>query len=316
MENQIRISAVICTFNRVDHLINAIKSLISQDLNKQNFEILIIDNNSTDKTRSIIKKQILQFSGNMRYILEKNQGLSFARNRGIKEAKGDIISFLDDDAIASSHWLKSILNSFTKNLHRPSVVGGPVSLNWEIQKEDWCVGEIKRLLFSSVDYGDVPHFLEDKKGPVGANIAFDREVLLQEGIFFNTELGRIGNNLLSGEETEVMDSLRRGGYRVFYDPAARVSHFAPKERMNLAYALKRFYWQGRSIAIHRYNRKKDNVIFLCKNIFIGCIHLIFQLIRLFLLEKSVFRLCRKKYWEGYSIQYIILMKQYCKKFQQ
>ena len=104
------ISVAVCTYNRADVLPKCLESLINQTTDKELFEVLIIDNNSTDDTKRIA----LDFCGkntNFKYIFEEKQGLSHARNRAIDEAKGTYIAYIDDDAIADKEWVKNILDA-------------------------------------------------------------------------------------------------------------------------------------------------------------------------------------------------------------
>ena len=112
------IALVICTYNRSSYLPEAFESICSQTLDKIKFQVIIVDNNSTDNT-SIISQQFIKDSPtlNVKYCFEENKGLSFARNRGIMEADASIISYIDDDVILSPTDLEEILNFFHENCH-------------------------------------------------------------------------------------------------------------------------------------------------------------------------------------------------------
>src|SRR5690349_21431211 len=126
----IRISAIIPTYNRADYLGNAIQSLIEQTLPIEQYEILVIDNCSTDRTRQIVCEDFAHVP-NLRYIYEPVLGLSQARNTGWQQARGDYVAYLDDDAIASSQWLEKILFTFRTVTPIPGCVGGKVEPIWE-----------------------------------------------------------------------------------------------------------------------------------------------------------------------------------------
>src|SRR5687767_5021815 len=111
MSGQIQISAVICTYNREKYIRQALDSLAKQKLGKEHFEIVVINNNSTDRSEEEIlnfKKDHPEF--NMVFVNESNQGLSWSRNRGIKESSGALITFLDDDAVATPDFLQKCVN--------------------------------------------------------------------------------------------------------------------------------------------------------------------------------------------------------------
>lgn len=244
------ISVIICTYNRSDYLELALRSLVKQE-NCTDFEVIIVDNNSTDSTKDICKKFIDRDDWN--YFFEKSQGLSFARNRGIKEAKGEILAFLDDDAIANSNWIANIY-SFFKNHPNADVLAGRVRLIEEKPIPTWVSKEMATITFAQLDYSDKTEIMPYPSGPVGANAIYRRKVFTDHNIRFPTNLGRVGNKLLSGEESEVLYHIHRAGLHVYYSPEVEVKHHASKDRIAFKYVLKRLYWEGRSRAI-RWSKK-------------------------------------------------------------
>ncbi|ASC71570.1 EAL domain-containing protein/glycosyl transferase [Halomicronema hongdechloris C2206] len=238
------ISVVICTLNRADYLRKAIKSLTSQTFNAAQFEIIVVDNNSTDNTRSVAKDE---FGGinNIRYLFEPVMGLSQARNTGWQNSRGDFIAFLDDDAIAAPQWLEIIAQVFASVTPMPGCVGGKVKPLWESPRPSWLSDSLLSCL-SLIDYADYPTFLEDGF-VVGANMAFPKKVL-QELDGFSTMLGRKGKSLLSNEEILLRNQLKSAGYKIFYHPEASVIHQIPASRLEQSWFLKRYYFQGVSDA--------------------------------------------------------------------
>jgi glycosyltransferase involved in cell wall biosynthesis len=102
-------SVIICTYNRSGSLERTLASLARMELrDSADWELLVVDNNSKDDTRVVVDGFTRASGVNCRYIFEKEQGLSHARNRGIREAKGEIIAFTDDDVLLDRHWLKNI----------------------------------------------------------------------------------------------------------------------------------------------------------------------------------------------------------------
>lgn len=247
-EMSLLISVAICTYNRADRLVLALEALCCQSLPVEYFEILVVDNASTDNTQEICTRYQQQLP-NLRYIYEPVQGLGYARNTAIKQAYGKYLSYLDDDAIPCAVWLETILNTFQTVQPTPVSVGGPLYPLWESPKSDWIPKEAE-YLFSLLDLGDQPQWLRLPKYPYGANMTFDREVLRQAG-GFSHELGRQGHKvLLSSEEYMVYRSLiDQGRGLLYYDPQASVQHWVSKERMNLKWMLSRSYWQGRTTAV-------------------------------------------------------------------
>lgn len=246
------ISIIICTYNRFQYLERSLKSLQNQTFEKNNFEILIINAGSTDKTFDIINK----FSAFLpiRFFSAPHSGLSEARNIGIKNAFGDILAFLDDDAIADPGWLVQIQQSFQQNEHKVCACGGKSLLLWETTPPRWLNNSMLMFL-GQLDYGNLDFFMDmPNQNPVGLNMAFAKGTFNQIG-YFNTYLGRTGGNLLSNEETDFFQKMRRKNFKIYYNPKMLVYHHVTNERTTKQFFYKRYYWQGRSEAVMRSNEK-------------------------------------------------------------
>lgn len=243
----IRISSIICTHNRAAYLTKAIQSLVDQHTPRDNYEIIIVDNCSTDSTKEVVKK----FSGvnNIRYIHESTLGLSFARNTGWRNAKGEYVAYLDDDAIACPDWLNKILEVFETLTPMPGCVGGKTEPLWEAPRPKWLSDDLVTGL-TAIDWSDIPHAITDldQQWLVGANIAFPSEVLRRIGGFVSG-LDRIGKNLLSGGDIFLEKQILKAGYTCFYHPEIIVSHLVPKSRLDKRWFIKRYYSQGFSDAV-------------------------------------------------------------------
>ncbi|MBW4648295.1 MAG: glycosyltransferase [Kastovskya adunca ATA6-11-RM4] len=240
------ISVAVCTYNRADRLIFTLEGLCCQSLPIEQFEVLVVDNASTDNTQEICKTFATKLP-NFHYIYEPVQGLSKARNTALHQARGEYLAYLDDDAIPCENWLETILQTFQTVEPKPVCVGGLISPLWEIPKPDW-VHEYIEPLFSILDYGSQPCWFSYPKFPYGANMTYRREALCQLG-GFSEQLGRQGKNLLSEEERLLNRLLEKQGERFYYNPQASVQHWIPKERINPVWIIRRSYWQGRSEAL-------------------------------------------------------------------
>jgi glycosyltransferase involved in cell wall biosynthesis len=243
-----RLSVAICTYNRGDRLIYALDGLAAQSMSLDQFEILVVDNRSTDNTAEICR-QYQRTLPNLRYVYEPVQGLSKARNTALHQVRADYIAYLDDDAIPSPTWVGAILNAFENVQPRPVCIGGPIHPLWDSPKPEWIPKKVE-YLFSLVDYHCPSPWLKLPKYPFGANMAFQRQDLLQIGGFIEC-LGREGNqSLRSGEEYLVYRLLiERGKGLLYYEPDAPVQHWIPTSRIQLNWMLRRSYWQGRSSAL-------------------------------------------------------------------
>ncbi len=234
------ISAIVCTHNRADYLQGCIDSLIDQSLEAECFEIIVVDNGSTDGTEQICERYA--DIANFRYILEPVLGLSQARNRGLQEARGKCIGYIDDDAEADRDWLRRALESFALD-PAPDWVGGSVTLVWEAERPSWLT-EYYFGALGWVNWGPEPRFLDPKsEWLVGCNSLFSRQTLEKLG-GFDTRLGRKKNLLLSGEEVQLHHKIQAMNGAFYYHPEIHVRHLVAKERATPAYFYRRYYWGG------------------------------------------------------------------------
>jgi len=238
----VRISAVICTFNRALYLAKAVESLVNQTYSRGHYEIIVVDNGSTDNTREVVE-QFGQSAG-IRYIYEPIKGLSQARNTGWQAASGKYIAYLDDDAIASPQWLEKMMEAFETVRPAPASVGGSVTPIWECERPAWLTEEMLPA-YAIVDWGKKARFFKPSSPEhhVGCNVAYSREVLQKCG-GFNVNLGRKGKNLLSNDENLIRSYIDSHGLGIYYDPEISVKHLVPKERLSRRFMLRRHLWQG------------------------------------------------------------------------
>ena len=235
------ISAIICTHNRDNYLGAAIDSLLMQDF-LGSFEVVVVDNASKDRTREVVEARL----GNpkLEYIYEPVTGLSIARNTGAKAAHGEVLAYLDDDAVASKQWLR-VLHEAYKSNNKLAIAGGKVSLIWpeEINPPKWLSVELSGNL-GYYDLGDSVVYI-DQPGltPRGLNYSIRRTFLEQIG-GFDTNLGRIGKKLLSNEELHTTELAIKRGWQVAYLPEALVGHNVAPERLRPSWFIERGWWQG------------------------------------------------------------------------
>ena len=242
----IRISAIIPTYNRADYLGKAIQSLVDQTLRADQYEILVIDNCSTDRTRQVVCEDFVHVQ-NLRYIYEPLLGLNQARNTGWQQAHGDYIAYIDDDAIAAPQWLEKIAEAFETVKPTPGFVGGKVEPIWEIERPVWLPADFECLL-TILDLSEESIVLGDNQWVVGANMAFSRHVVEKVGGFL-FGLDRVGTKLLSNGEVLLEQEIVRRGYTGYYDPAIAVKHLVPTTRLTQSWFIRRLYWQGVSGAL-------------------------------------------------------------------
>jgi glycosyltransferase involved in cell wall biosynthesis len=238
-------SVVVCTQNRSRLLAEACAAALAVDYRPERWELVIVDNRSTDDTLAVAREVAAAHPGRVRVVEEPEIGLSAARNRGVAEAGGEVIAFLDDDAYPEPRWLATLAEALTAG--GALAAGGPVEPLYAGSLPPWFVD--RYLPYLTVwDRGPEPHDLAYNEYPRGANVAFHRRAFQRYG-GFSTRLGRKGTSLLSCEETELCLRIERGGDRVVYVPAARVRHRVAADRITRRWLIDRFAAQGRSEAI-------------------------------------------------------------------
>lgn len=240
------ISVILCTYNRCQSLPTALGSIADQTIpGSIEWEVLVVDNNSTDQTRQVVESFSERYRGRFRYLFERQQGLSSARNAGIREARGAVLAFMDDDVAVEKTWLRSL----TGHLHDGawSGAGGRIFSDPDFSPPSWLGMESEYNmggpLYAHFDMGDKPKEL--RFPPHGTNMAYRKEAFERHG-GFRTDLGRSGTNTMSNEDTEFGRRLLMAGERLWYEPAAVVHHPVPQSRLRKDYFLKWWFDYGRA----------------------------------------------------------------------
>lgn len=236
-----KFSVVVCTFNRSESLRRMLKSL--QEIvipDHLSCEVIVVDNNSDDDTRLVFEEVGKNFGSRIRYVLEDKKGLSHARNRGVKEAGGEVIAFTDDDVIVNKHWIQNIDKAF-KEYDDVACVGGKILPIWEIPKPNWLKPDLYGYL-ALLDKGNSVAYM-DALDIWGANFAVKSEMFKRYGLF-DTNLGRTPKKLYSGEEAEFLRRLQNAGEKILYYPLSIIHHHIPAHRMSKKYLRKWRFDQG------------------------------------------------------------------------
>ena len=250
-----RLAIVIPTYNRAASLARTLLSLVGADgeavaralSRKQDIPaVIVVDNNSTDHTA----EAIAPFGPAIRYIQERQQGLSFARNTGVEAARAlgaEFIAFIDDDVEAAPEWAASMVRAFDEHPDA-DCVGGPVLPANPAQFPAWITREHWAPL-ALQDHGpEVLAFdVAQPRGLIGANLAFRRGVFDWLGEF-STEVQRVRDGVGSTEDHEMLQRLYDGGGRAFYVPGVVVTTQVPSERMTYEYHRRWHLGHGRFIA--------------------------------------------------------------------
>jgi len=240
-----KLSVIICTYNRDKYIYNVLKSIVENDFPTEKFEIILVNNNSTDKTEAECNRFRTDFPQPVyRYFIEKEQGLSYARNRGIKEATGDILIYVDDDAVVEKEYLQAYYTFFEQH-SSAMAAGGPVIPEYETEEPKWMSHFTRPLITSCIYKGK--SISEFKRGeyPIGANTAFRKEIFEKIGSF-NVDLGRKGNNLMGAEEKDIFDKMHTAGLKYYYLPGAVLHHKISESRLTEDYFNRLTYSIGKS----------------------------------------------------------------------
>lgn len=232
------VSVVISTFRRPDLLREALASLARQTVPTRWFEVVVVDNAGHARTRQVVSDLRVDLPC-LRYVEEPRVGLSHARNRGWREARGVYVGFTDDDCLLPEDWLEVASGIIER--HRPSVFGGPHRPFYLEPPPAW----FKDSYGAGGHQGDRPR--TDAGNLHGGNMFILREVLERLG-GFNPDLGMTGATPAYGEETELQDRLRalQPDAVFVYDPRLSIRHLVRKEKMSLRWAARAAFGKGRS----------------------------------------------------------------------
>ncbi len=254
------ISVIICTYNRTEMIEKVLESLLAQKLDGSfQFEVILVDNNPTGLTKPVAEFYHNKFAGNLRYFIEPVRGKSNAMNRGVKEAKGNILVFTDDDVIADVLWLSTIVGFF--NEHECDGVGGRVLPIYPDETPQWVKDNAVQLAGGVViyDYGEREFIYEHRYYSfIGANFAFRRQVFDSCG-FFRIDLGP--GMPVMGEDTEFVERLVRGGKKLYYCGKAVIRHPVDLKRVTLKYMIPWHIALGRFAARMELEKKEENYIY-------------------------------------------------------
>jgi glycosyltransferase involved in cell wall biosynthesis len=243
------VSVILCTYNRCRLLPTALNSLaLSRVPAELAWEVLVVDNHSPDGTREVVEQSCRQHPGRIRYLLEVQPGKSHALNTGIREARGRILAFVDDDVRVEPVWLA--------NLTAPLCDGPWVGTGGRILPEEtfrapaWLPVKERYALapLALFDLGSEAGPLSEP--PFGTNMAFQKR-MFEEYDGFRTDLGPRPGIEMRNEDTEFGGRLLAAGERLRYQPSAVVYHGVPASRLRQEYFLA-WWWAKARADIRQY----------------------------------------------------------------
>ena len=225
IESSIKVALVICTYNREKYLFETLESLSNQTLQNDKFQLIIVDNNSTDNTANISQEFISKNPLlNIKYCFEEKKGLSFARNRGVAEANAPIVSYVDDDVILPASFLQEMVDFFDKYKDAAGA-GGKVIPKYERGKEPEWMSKYLNGFVGKVDFGNnILQYDKGMKYPAGCNMAYRKDILLKVGGFNNELTFRSDDKYIFYKVKNISD-------KIYYIPNAWLFHNIDSHRL-------------------------------------------------------------------------------------
>jgi glycosyltransferase involved in cell wall biosynthesis len=243
------VTVILCTYNRSESLGKTLSSLARSIVPASiEWEILIMDNNSNDQTRAVAEDFCTRFPGRFRYLFEPQQGKSYALNSGIRQARGDVLAFVDDDVTVEPAWLNNLVAPFGDA--RCVATGGRTLMAEAFTPPRWLALEgpynLGGILAAQFDLGDKPCRLN--LAPFGANMAVRKEMFQKYGLY-RLDLGPSPSRDVPrpNEDTEFGRRLLAAGEQVMYEPSAVVYHPVSLDRVKKKYFLAWWFDYGRAI---------------------------------------------------------------------
>lgn len=237
-----KVSVIISVYSkdRLEYLLDCLDSLRRQSFKP--FEVIVV----LDPLQDIVDFYKSRLDSDVKIIVSNGSGLSNARNAGVKNAEGDVVAFIDDDAVADRDWLKNLM----KNYWSPYVagVGGSIRPLWENGRPIWFPEELDWVVGCS--YKGLPEGKAFVRNIIGCNMSFQRWIFEKFG-YFRVDVGRFGKLLLGSEETELCIRVQSENpmLKFVYDPSAVVYHRVIHERASFKHLLRRSWGEGLSKAL-------------------------------------------------------------------
>lgn len=243
-----RYSVALCTHNHADRLERTLADLHSIRIPREPMEFIIIDNGSRDSTPEVLANNVWPNGFNARIVREEKLGLSNARNRAIREARGEYIIFVDDDETADPDWLCAFERLI--DTRQPDAFGGRIRVLFEDVRPAWLSDELLGFLGELNRAEEVAPLTSPDTSFFGGNFGFRRHLAERVG-GFDADLGRKGSDNTGGEEVDFYRRLLAAGYSVWWTPHAVIHHRIQALKLNRRYFLDLHYRQGRVDGIRR-----------------------------------------------------------------
>jgi glycosyltransferase involved in cell wall biosynthesis len=242
------VTLLICTYNNARLLQRTLECVAQQQLQTVvAWEVLIVDNNCTDDTSAVVHG----FRADariplLRFIREPQQGVAYARKRGLRESEAELIAFVDEDCLLAPDWVERVWE-FARKHPQAGVIGGRNVLEFEQPPSELCVAYGESL--ARQELGAQPRRLDSDPRSVlcGAGLVLRRDALRNSGYLETGMLiGRDPVRLGAGEDAEIVLKIRRSGWEVWYAPDLQLRHVIPPSRTSLPYLCRLHHGFGRA----------------------------------------------------------------------
>jgi glycosyltransferase involved in cell wall biosynthesis len=242
-------SIIIATYNRSTELAETLAGLARLETGAP-WEVIVVDNNSTDATRQVVEAAAPGFPAPLRYLFEGEQGKAAALNTAVRQASGDVLVFTDDDALVERDWLDRAGAALAET--GGAYVGGRVFPRWQTARPSWMPNRSGRLwaVVALLDFGETRREFGRGIGwPLGVNMAVRASVFHEHQIWWDNRYDRVGNSLRGQGQREWCLRVRAAGLHGYYAPDMVVHHLVPADRLQKPYFRRWFYWYGISRAV-------------------------------------------------------------------
>lgn len=311
----ISFSVAVCTYNGAERVGKVLEYLYAQKgTEKFGWEIVVVDNNSSDQTKETVAHYQSMWRGNvpLRYCFEPKQGLAFARQRAVEEAQGELIGFLDDDNLPEPDWVTKAF-SFAQNQPKAGAYGSYIVGEFETKPPE----NFERIasLLALTNRGDKALFYYpgEKVLPPGAGLVVKKQAWLENVPKSCFLQGRVAGHQLPGEDLEAVLYIQRAGWEIWYNPEMALLHCIPSWRLTPEYLLKlcqtiglsRFY--TRMLSVQKWQRPAAALVYMGRDLFKVSRHLIRHRKRL---DSDLIALCELKlYLNSLVSPFYLLRKQ-------
>ena len=257
----LQLSIVICTYNRAQYLPNALRSLNDQSANGKSYEVIVVDNASTDATQDVCRKLIPQLTTTtFSYYQEKQQGASFARNTGATFAKAPLLCFMDDDAVAHTDFVERIVTFFS-GYPEAGGLGGRIVPLYIPEEPSWMSYYVSSLV-GHFHYAEKVTEFRGGKFPFESNMTIPTALFREVGGFNEAIPGVVGTARVGGEGKELCIRISKLGHAIYYDPSVIVKHVVETNKLTPSYLARVAQGIGKgerirtkSVSNHAFNLK-------------------------------------------------------------